>query len=129
MHYLSIPLTLTALFTVLIRRYRSYWGFYRPSKGERAKALGFPQADHYISSIGISPFSADAITLTSYTVGLADSDFNLHLSNSVYAKNLDHARMSISMEQFGQLFRVTGFNALLGGTSFMFLKEVSPAFV
>ena len=43
-------------------------------------------------------------------------------SSSDY-QNLDHARMEISMTMFGQLFRVKGFNALLGGVSLMFLKE------
>jgi len=129
LHWKNLPtvwhwLTFAPLFNVLSHRYQAYWGLYRPSSSQRAKELGFEKADWYISSIGISPLSPEARVVTTYFVGIADSDFNLHLSNSVYAKALDHARMEISMFQFGQLFRVSKFSALLGGTSFLFLKEI-----
>lgn len=68
-------LTFGPLGTVLFRRWLSYWGLYTPKTGERAKELGFPKEDYYISAIGNSLFSPEAVVLTSHYVGFADSDF------------------------------------------------------
>ncbi|TFY68123.1 hypothetical protein EVJ58_g1217 [Rhodofomes roseus] len=52
-----------------------------------------------------------------------DSDFNLHLSNSCYAKNLDCARLEAALKYFPTLCRAGGWIAL-GATHFNFLREI-----
>jgi hypothetical protein len=48
-------------------------------------------------------------------------DYNYHLSNSSYAKNLDSARMSACIELFSPLFAPGGWMAL-GGESPLFVE-------
>ncbi|KAI0077165.1 hypothetical protein K474DRAFT_1596562 [Panus rudis PR-1116 ss-1] len=55
--------------------------------------------------------------------GPDDSDFNLHLSNSSYAKNLDMARFDASLAINTTLFRCGGWVAL-GATHFKFVREI-----
>jgi len=52
-----------------------------------------------------------------------DSDFNLHLSNSCYAKSLDCARLGAALKCFPTLFRAGGWMAL-GATHYSFLREI-----
>ncbi|KZT67856.1 hypothetical protein DAEQUDRAFT_728628 [Daedalea quercina L-15889] len=52
-----------------------------------------------------------------------DSDFNLHLSNSCYAKSLDCVRLEAALKCFPTLFRAGGWMAL-GATHYNFLREI-----
>ncbi|KZT67849.1 hypothetical protein DAEQUDRAFT_672424 [Daedalea quercina L-15889] len=52
-----------------------------------------------------------------------DCDFNLHLSNSCYAKNLDCVRVDAALTCFPTLFRTGGWLAL-GATHYSFLREI-----
>ncbi|KAI5455306.1 hypothetical protein NCC49_000121 [Naganishia albida] len=52
-----------------------------------------------------------------------DCDYNKHLSNSCYAKNLDYARMQACVEAFSPFFAPGGWMAL-GAGSYNFAKEI-----
>ncbi|GHJ86141.1 hypothetical protein NliqN6_2543 [Naganishia liquefaciens] len=52
-----------------------------------------------------------------------DCDYNKHLSNSSYAKNLDYARMQACVEAFSPFFAPGGWMAL-GAGSYQYLKEI-----
>ncbi|KAJ9115016.1 hypothetical protein QFC22_005344 [Naganishia vaughanmartiniae] len=52
-----------------------------------------------------------------------DCDYNKHLSNSSYAKNLDYARMQACVEAFSPFFAPGGWMAL-GAGSYQFAKEI-----
>ncbi|KAF9512560.1 hypothetical protein BS47DRAFT_1345337 [Hydnum rufescens UP504] len=65
-----------------------------------------------ISPIGENPFELTVTYRT--TCGLSDSDYNGHLSNSAYAKNLDYARMRAAAK--GWLG--------LGTAHFHYIKEI-----
>ncbi|KZS90482.1 hypothetical protein SISNIDRAFT_415311 [Sistotremastrum niveocremeum HHB9708] len=52
-----------------------------------------------------------------------DSDFNLHLSNSSYAKSLDSARFKSALASFPLFFGDGGWIAL-GATHFRFIREI-----
>lgn len=72
---------------------------------------------HYTSLLN-EP-DADCLIL----LGPDDCDFNLHLSNSCYAKSLDCARLQHALKCFPTLFRTGGWMAL-GGTHYNFLREI-----
>ncbi|KAF8183212.1 hypothetical protein K438DRAFT_1599940 [Mycena galopus ATCC 62051] len=71
--------------------------------------------------IGEHPFRAE----WSYDrrVGFDDSDFNLHMSNSSYAKALDSARFRIALGTFPNVFRAGG-GCPLAATHFYFIREI-----
>ncbi|KAK0495703.1 hypothetical protein EDD18DRAFT_1170424, partial [Armillaria luteobubalina] len=76
-----------------------------------------------ISPIGQNPF---VMTMNYYNwASLDDSDFNLHLSNSCYAKTLDSVRFRWACKYAPQLFRegVDGYIPL-AATHFLFLREI-----
>lgn len=64
------------------------WACTNPRKQKRARELGFPKEDWHLRPIRVAPLDQAATVTTRYYAGIADSDFTLHLSNSVYAKNL-----------------------------------------
>jgi len=55
--------------------------------------------------------------------GIADCDYNLHLSNSSYAKNVDFVRMNAAVHSFPG-FHADGGLLALGGSYFHFIKEI-----
>ncbi|KAJ7135210.1 hypothetical protein C8R43DRAFT_1021381 [Mycena crocata] len=71
--------------------------------------------------IGVHPFR----TVWSYGdwVGLDDSDYNLHMSNSSYGKTFDRARLRLALATFPTLFRCGGW-AALAATHYHFLREI-----
>ncbi|PCH42824.1 hypothetical protein WOLCODRAFT_138078 [Wolfiporia cocos MD-104 SS10] len=74
----------------------------------------------------LSPVGQNPLDLVETWKGWAspdDCDFNLHLSNSCYAKNLDSARLQHALKCFPTLFRAGGWMAL-GGTHYNFLREI-----
>ncbi|KAL0566414.1 hypothetical protein V5O48_015599 [Marasmius crinis-equi] len=89
----------------------------------KAKKAAIHRWMESLSPIGLNPFSqAAAVTYTSWA-SIDESDYNLHLSNSSYAKALDGARFKAAMKWCPQFFRAGGKMAL-GGTSFGFLREI-----
>ncbi|GFZ50334.1 hypothetical protein JCM24511_08091 [Saitozyma sp. JCM 24511] len=54
---------------------------------------------------------------------LDDSDFNLHLSNSCYAKSADPARFEYAGEALGPVFHA-GAHCALGATHYTFIREI-----
>lgn len=55
--------------------------------------------------------------------GFDDCDYNCHLSNSAYAKNLDASRMEACIELFSPMFAPGGWMAL-GAAHYEFIKEI-----
>ncbi|OBZ73958.1 hypothetical protein A0H81_06091 [Grifola frondosa] len=74
-----------------------------------------------ISPIGSNPFEMSVSYRT--WAGPDDCDFNLHLSNSCYAKNLDAARFKTALAYFPTFFRAGGWLGL-GATHYSFLREI-----
>jgi len=72
-----------------------------------------------ISPIGENPF--DICVTYKTTVGLTDTDYNGHLSNSSYAKNLDYARMRAAVVCFPSVLEAKGWLGL-GSSHFYFIK-------
>ncbi|KAH8829514.1 hypothetical protein DL96DRAFT_1598416 [Flagelloscypha sp. PMI_526] len=54
---------------------------------------------------------------------LDECDYNMHLSNSSYAKNFDYARMYAALDGFPQYLRAGGFMAL-AATHYHFIREI-----
>lgn len=73
--------------------------------------------------IGLNPFSAAVYTPYSSWASPDESDYNMHLSNSSYAKTLDAVRLNCALEYFLAFFRDGGWIAL-GGTHFNFIREI-----
>jgi len=74
-----------------------------------------------LSPVGSNPF--EKVTTYRTWAGLDDCDFNLHLSNSCYAKNADMARFKTALAFFPTFFRCGGWMAL-GATHYKFIREV-----
>ncbi|KDQ23283.1 hypothetical protein PLEOSDRAFT_1048928 [Pleurotus ostreatus PC15] len=74
-----------------------------------------------VSPIGRNPFQ-DTVTYTSWS-SIDDSDFNLHLSNSSYAKALDAGRFQAALQWFPQFFRLGGW-CPLAATHYHFIREI-----
>ncbi|TFY66282.1 hypothetical protein EVG20_g4805 [Dentipellis fragilis] len=74
-----------------------------------------------LSPVGKTPF--DSLVSHSGWAGIDDCDYNFHLSNSCYAKNLDAARLKAALAYFPGFMRAGGWSAL-GGTHFQFIREV-----
>ncbi|KAK7001719.1 peptidase A1 domain-containing protein [Favolaschia claudopus] len=71
--------------------------------------------------IGVHPFRAQWAYRK--RVGFDDSDFNLHMSNSSYAKALDSARFRLALATFPSIFRTGGW-VPLAATHFYFIREI-----
>jgi hypothetical protein len=54
---------------------------------------------------------------------LDDCDYNMHLSNSCYAKNSDAAKMDYAIAAFAPCF-VTGLHMALGASHWKYIKEI-----
>ncbi|KAJ7198409.1 hypothetical protein C8J57DRAFT_1545634 [Mycena rebaudengoi] len=76
--------------------------------------------------IGVHPFRA--VWAYKKMVGFDDADFNLHMSNSCYAKVLDSARIHIALATFPTIFRCGGWVAL-AAAHFHFIREITHAHV
>ncbi|GBE87299.1 hypothetical protein SCP_1005470 [Sparassis crispa] len=74
-----------------------------------------------LSPLGRKPF--DEITTYNTWAGPDDCDFNIHLSNSCYAKTLDAVRFKFALVSFPAFFR-SGGRMLLGGTHWDFIREI-----
>ncbi|KAF4585082.1 hypothetical protein EYR40_001918 [Pleurotus pulmonarius] len=74
-----------------------------------------------VSPIGCNPLQ-DTVTYTSWS-SIDDSDFNLHLSNSSYAKALDSGRFKAALQWFPQFFRLGGW-CPLAATHYHFIREI-----
>ncbi|KAG8916747.1 hypothetical protein FRC00_014443 [Tulasnella sp. 408] len=55
--------------------------------------------------------------------GVDDCDYNMHLSNSCYAKSVDSARMKAAMDVFLPIFGDGGWMPL-GGAQYQFVREI-----
>ncbi|KAJ6552160.1 hypothetical protein B0H10DRAFT_2180932 [Mycena sp. CBHHK59/15] len=89
------------------------------SKKQRELAL-----DRWYESkmpIGEHPFRK-VLTYRSWA-SLDDSDFNLHMSNSSYAKALDAARFRLALDTFPSIFRAGGW-VPLAATHYHFIREI-----
>ncbi|KAJ7469063.1 hypothetical protein FB451DRAFT_1560118 [Mycena latifolia] len=71
--------------------------------------------------VGVHPLRA-VCTYTSW-VSLDDSDFNLHMSNSSYAKALDAVRFRLSLATFPNIFPCGGW-VPLAATHYHFIREI-----
>ncbi|EED84611.1 predicted protein [Postia placenta Mad-698-R] len=74
-----------------------------------------------LSLVGKSPF--DVTVAWKGWASPDDCDYNLHLSNSCYAKSLDSARLAHVLKCFPTFFRAGGWMPL-GGTHYTFLREI-----
>ncbi|TDL14763.1 hypothetical protein BD410DRAFT_733639 [Rickenella mellea] len=74
-----------------------------------------------LAPVGKSPFEVQTSSKT--WASPDDCDFNWHLSNSSYAKNLDSARLKYALATLSPFFRDGGWVAL-GATHFDFIKEI-----
>ncbi|EED84659.1 predicted protein [Postia placenta Mad-698-R] len=74
-----------------------------------------------LSPVGKSPF--DVTVAWKGWASPDDCDYNLHLSNSCYAKSLDSARLAHVLKCFPTFFRAGGWMPL-GGTHYTFLREI-----
>ncbi|THU91343.1 hypothetical protein K435DRAFT_759363 [Dendrothele bispora CBS 962.96] len=74
-----------------------------------------------ISPIGQSPLGP--VVVYKSFASFDECDYNLHLSNSSYAKALDGARFKLARELFTQFLRVGG-HMPLAATHFHFIKEI-----
>ena len=79
-----------------------------------------------LSPIGENPF--DICVTYKTTVGLTDTDYNGHLSNSSYAKNLDYARMRAAVVCFPSVLEAKGWLGL-GSSHFYFIKVTFSFFI
>ncbi|KAJ7205858.1 hypothetical protein B0H12DRAFT_1160069 [Mycena haematopus] len=71
--------------------------------------------------VGLHPFRAE--WKYNWRVGFDDSDFNLHMSNSSYAKALDSTRFRVALATFPNVFRCGGW-CPLAATHFYFIREI-----
>ncbi|KAJ7846601.1 hypothetical protein B0H14DRAFT_2357500 [Mycena olivaceomarginata] len=92
--------------------------FYLPKEKKRLALMAWYEAH---LPIGVHPFRAE----WAYTrrVGFEETDFNLHMSNSSYAKALDSARFRLALATFPSIFRTGGWVAL-AATHFHFIREI-----
>ncbi|KAJ7846595.1 hypothetical protein B0H14DRAFT_2510622 [Mycena olivaceomarginata] len=92
--------------------------FYLPKEKKRLALMAWYEAH---LPIGVHPFRAE----WAYTrrVGFDETDFNLHMSNSSYAKALDSARFRLALATFPSIFRTGGWVAL-AATHFHFIREI-----
>lgn len=58
-----------------------------------------------------------------FYAGIDDCDYNMHLSNSAYAKNLDYARMTSLIDLMSPHFYPGGWMAL-GAAHYHFIREI-----
>ncbi|KAJ7744216.1 hypothetical protein B0H14DRAFT_3514721 [Mycena olivaceomarginata] len=92
--------------------------FYLPKEKKRLALMAWYEGH---LPIGVHPFRAE----WAYTrrVGFEETDFNLHMSNSSYAKALDSARFRLALATFPSIFRTGGWVAL-AATHFHFIREI-----
>ncbi|KAJ7174893.1 hypothetical protein C8R46DRAFT_1189510 [Mycena filopes] len=100
------------------RRWHIITHSYLP-KAQRAAALQAWYEAHL--PLGAHPFRSEWAWRS--FVGLDDADFNLHMSNSSYAKALDSARFRLALEIFPNVFRCGGW-VPLAATHFHFIREI-----
>ncbi|KAL4244040.1 THEM6/lcsJ thioesterase [Abortiporus biennis] len=74
-----------------------------------------------LTPVGKNPF--ECCTTYSTWAGPDDCDFQMHLSNSCYAKNLDAVRYKAALEMFPTFFRCGGWMAL-AATHYKFVREI-----
>ncbi|KAF9017436.1 hypothetical protein BDZ89DRAFT_1074821, partial [Hymenopellis radicata] len=105
---------------VLLKRLHRLSLIFRSKKAKKARIQTWW---HERSPGGRSPFEVGFVYRS--WASLDDCDFNLHLSNSSYAKTLDYVRFQWALKYCPQLFREeVGGHIALGGTHYMFLKEI-----
>lgn len=73
--------------------------------------------------IGRNPFTYPVCAPYKSWASPDESDYNMHLSNSSYAKTLDSVRVNCALECFLAFFRDGGWIAL-GGTNFNYIREI-----
>ncbi|KAF7337355.1 Peptidase A1 domain-containing protein [Mycena sanguinolenta] len=99
-----------------------YWHkithFYLGKEQKRAALRAWYES---LIPIGLHPFRAE--WKYDWRVGFDDSDFNLHMSNSSYAKALDSTRMRLALATFPNVFRCGGW-CPLAATHFHFIREI-----
>ncbi|KAF7324608.1 hypothetical protein MKEN_00502100 [Mycena kentingensis (nom. inval.)] len=71
--------------------------------------------------IGVHPLRK--VWTYKWSVGIHDSDFLLHMSNSSYAATLDRSRMHLALATFPTLLRAGGF-APLAAMHYSFIREI-----
>jgi len=74
-----------------------------------------------ISPVGTDPFSLKSVIKTRAYID--DCDWNMHLSNASFAKNLDSARLQICLDGFTSFFTEKGWMGL-GASHFSFVREI-----
>nr|GAT42458.1 predicted protein [Mycena chlorophos] len=91
--------------------------FYSRERATKLKAARTTR----LSRVGKNPL--DSMTKYRTWAGPDDCDYNWHMSNSVYPKILDMARMKAVLEHFPGYLR-TGGILVLAGTHFDFIREI-----
>ncbi|KAG8973438.1 hypothetical protein FRC05_008829 [Tulasnella sp. 425] len=94
------------------------WDAWRRARG------GIAQRKRWLfdrACVNADPFEVVS-TLKCYA-GIDDCDYNMHLSNSCYAKSVDSARMKAAMDLFLPIFGDGGWMPL-GGAQYQFVREI-----
>ncbi|KAJ7595317.1 hypothetical protein C8J56DRAFT_922086 [Mycena floridula] len=111
----------TPVFRIRIRYRLMRWKLYLFLKSSAERKRATEEWFDSITPIGQNPFES-VVTYRSWA-SIDDSDFNLHLSNSSYAKTLDRARFEAVLASFPQFLRAGGILPL-AATHFYFVKEI-----
>ncbi|KAL7004007.1 hypothetical protein EMMF5_006456 [Cystobasidiomycetes sp. EMM_F5] len=89
------------------------WGLRKPTL--RQKGMALQKGELALGGIGCDPF--EIVTVRSQKVGFAEADYNMHMSNSVYAQQGDFARMAFASDFVGAPFSQDKIITLLGSMS------------
>ncbi|KAH6867895.1 hypothetical protein BKA70DRAFT_1392694 [Coprinopsis sp. MPI-PUGE-AT-0042] len=104
---------------------RMEYRIFRWSTAFSSKAVRAKKEDEWVErtlgGMGKHPF--DYVSVYHSWASLDESDFNMHLSNSSYAKTLDAARFKVAMEMFVNFFRGGGWLPL-AATQYHFICEI-----
>ncbi|KAF5320554.1 hypothetical protein D9611_010687 [Ephemerocybe angulata] len=101
---------------------RDFWHRLRVKFSSRA--VGHRLEDKWLDTVplvGMNPFEYQGVYRTRATFD--ECDYNIHLSNSSYAKVLDISRFEALVQLFPLLFR-SGAGMALGASHFHFIREI-----
>ncbi|KAL7415350.1 hypothetical protein BDY24DRAFT_382617 [Mrakia frigida] len=117
-----------ALLAAVLINFRSlptywHWKVWYPALAAHflARVRGLVPHLRQLPSRGADPFAV--VSRKPYRAFPDDCDWNGHLSNSSYAKNLDASRMKACIDLFTPMFSAGGWMAL-GGADYSFVKEI-----
>jgi len=121
----NLPLRWHFKLTAIALRARFRWEFarlgLRKATSEQNK-IGLKGGDLALGGVGKNVL--EIVSTRRAVVGYAESDYNLHMSNSNYAQAVDFARMQFASDYVGTAFAQDGVMILLGASSFVYFREI-----